>query len=46
MTHAGGKQLEEPVVVRPISETVIGESMGRWIASHRDLPLLLRGLPI
>jgi|LakMenEpi03Aug12_release.lakeMendotaPanAssembly.Ray.scaffolds.fasta_scaffold04142_6 prolyl-tRNA synthetase len=41
VTHAGGKQLEEPVVVRPTSETVIGESMGKWIQSWRDLPLLL-----
>ena len=41
VTHAGGKQLEEPVVVRPTSETVIGEFMGKWINSHRDLPLLL-----
>lgn len=41
VTHAGGKQLAEPVVVRPTSETVIGESMAKWIASYRDLPLLL-----
>lgn len=41
VTHAGGKQLEEPVVVRPTSETVIGEYLGKWIQSHRDLPLLL-----
>jgi prolyl-tRNA synthetase len=41
VTHAGGKQLEEPVVVRPTSETVIGEFMAKWIQSHRDLPLLL-----
>ena len=41
VTHAGGKQLEEPVVVRPTSETVIGESMARWTQSYRDLPLLL-----
>jgi len=41
VTHAGGKELEEPVVVRPTSETVIGESMARWIQSWRDLPLLL-----
>jgi prolyl-tRNA synthetase len=41
VTHAGGKQLAEPVVVRPTSETVIGEFMAKWIASHRDLPLLL-----
>ena len=41
VTHAGGKELEEPVVVRPTSETVIGEFMAKWINSHRDLPLLL-----
>src|SRR3954452_16884071 len=41
VTHAGGKELEEPLVVRPTSETVIGEMMARWIGSHRDLPLLL-----
>ncbi|MFV0251715.1 MAG: proline--tRNA ligase [Beutenbergiaceae bacterium] len=41
VTHAGGKQLEEPVVVRPTSETVIGESMAKWVNSYRDLPLLL-----
>jgi prolyl-tRNA synthetase len=41
VTHAGGKELEEPLVVRPTSETVIGEYMAKWIDSHRDLPLLL-----
>jgi prolyl-tRNA synthetase len=41
VTHAGGKQLEEPVVVRPTSETVINEYFSKWIQSYRDLPLLL-----
>ncbi len=41
VTHAGGKELEEPVVVRPTSETVIGEYMAKWTQSYRDLPLLL-----
>jgi prolyl-tRNA synthetase len=41
VTHAGGKELEEPLVIRPTSETVIGEMMSKWISSHRDLPLLL-----
>jgi prolyl-tRNA synthetase len=41
VTHGGGKQLAEPVVVRPTSETVIGEFMAKWIGSYRDLPLLL-----
>ncbi len=41
VTHAGGKDLEERVVVRPTSETVFGEYMAKWIQGHRDLPLLL-----
>jgi prolyl-tRNA synthetase len=41
VTHAGGKELEEPLVVRPTSETVIGEMFSRWISSYRDLPLLI-----
>ncbi|NUS74097.1 MAG: proline--tRNA ligase [Corynebacteriales bacterium] len=41
VTHGGGKKLEEPVVVRPTSETVIGEFMAKWTQSYRDLPLLL-----
>lgn len=41
VTVAGGKELEEPLVVRPTSETIIGEAMAQWIQSYRDLPLLL-----
>jgi prolyl-tRNA synthetase len=41
VTHGGGKELEEPLVVRPTSETVIGEYMAKWTQSYRDLPLLL-----
>jgi len=41
VTVGGGKELEEPVVVRPTSETVIGEFMAKWVQSYRDLPLLL-----
>ncbi|MEU4325544.1 proline--tRNA ligase [Nonomuraea dietziae] len=41
VTHAGGKELEEPLIVRPTSETIIGEMMAKWVSSHRDLPLLL-----
>jgi prolyl-tRNA synthetase len=41
VTHAGGKDLEEPLVIRPTSETIVGEMMARWISSHRDLPMLL-----
>jgi prolyl-tRNA synthetase len=41
VTHGGGKQLEEPAVVRPTSETIINSSFSRWISSYRDLPLLI-----
>jgi len=41
VTHGGGKQLDEPIVVRPTSETVVGEYMAKWVQSYRDLPLLL-----
>ena len=34
-------KLEEPLVVRPTSETIIGDAFSRWIRSHRDLPLLI-----
>lgn len=41
VTHAGGKPLEEPAVVRPTSETIVNSSFARWISSYRDLPLLV-----
>jgi prolyl-tRNA synthetase len=41
VTHGGGKELSEPLAIRPTSETVIGEYMAKWIDSYRDLPLLL-----
>ncbi|MHB8288966.1 MAG: proline--tRNA ligase [Acidimicrobiales bacterium] len=41
VTLAGGKELEEPIVIRPTSETVIGEYLAKWVQSYRDLPLLL-----
>jgi prolyl-tRNA synthetase len=41
VTHVGGRKLEEPVVVRPTSETVINSFFAKWIQSYRDLPLLL-----
>ncbi|MHB8827213.1 MAG: proline--tRNA ligase [Acidimicrobiales bacterium] len=41
VTHGGGEELAEPLVVRPTSETVIGEFMAKWIQSYRDLPLRL-----
>jgi prolyl-tRNA synthetase len=39
VTHVGGKELEEPLVVRPTSETIINHFFAKWISSHRDLPL-------
>jgi prolyl-tRNA synthetase len=41
VTHAGGGKLEEPLVVRPTSETIIWNTYRNWIQSYRDLPLLL-----
>ncbi len=41
VTHAGGKELEEPLVIRPTSETIIMEMYAKWIQSYRDLPLLI-----
>lgn len=41
VTHAGGKKLEEPLIVRPTSETIIYDSFSRWVESYRDLPLTI-----
>ncbi len=41
VTHAGGEQLEEPLVLRPTSETIIWSMYKKWIQSYRDLPLLI-----
>jgi prolyl-tRNA synthetase len=41
VTHGGGEKLEEPLVVRPTSETIIGHSYAKWIQSYRDLPVLI-----
>src|SRR4051812_36232354 len=41
VTHGGGKELEEPLVVRPTSETVINAYFSKWLQSYRDLPLLI-----
>ncbi|MBU0648034.1 proline--tRNA ligase, partial [Patescibacteria group bacterium] len=41
VTHGGGKKLEEPLVVRPTSETIMYDAYSRWIKSYRDLPLLI-----
>ncbi len=41
VTHGGGQELEEPLVVRPTSETIIGTMYAKWIQSYRDLPILI-----
>lgn len=41
VTHGGGEKLEEPLVVRPTSETLVGYAFAKWIQSYRDLPILL-----
>ena len=41
VTHGGGKLLDEPLVVRPTSETIIYSMFAKWIQSWRDLPLLM-----
>ncbi|GAA0899976.1 proline--tRNA ligase [Pseudonocardia zijingensis] len=41
VTHGGGQELTEPLVVRPTSETVINHYFARWVQSHRDLPMML-----
>ena len=41
VTHGGGEKLEEPLVIRPTSETIIWSMYKKWIHSHRDLPLLI-----
>ncbi len=41
VTHGGGKKLEEAVVVRPTSETIIDSFLAKWIQSYRDLPMLV-----
>lgn len=41
VTKGGGKELEEPIVVRPTSETMIGHAYANWIQSYRDLPVLI-----
>jgi len=41
VTHGGGKELEEPLVIRPTSETIIYSMYAKWIQSYRDLPLLM-----
>lgn len=41
VTHGGGEELAEPLVVRPTSETIIGHMYAKWVQSYRDLPLLI-----
>ncbi len=41
VTHGGGKELEEPLVVRPTSETIIYHMYAKWVQSYRDLPILI-----
>jgi prolyl-tRNA synthetase len=41
VTYGGGKELEEPLVIRPTSETIIGHMYAQWVQSYRDLPLLI-----
>jgi prolyl-tRNA synthetase len=41
VTHGGGEELEEPLVIRPTSETIIGHAFAKWIQSYRDLPVLI-----
>jgi prolyl-tRNA synthetase len=40
VTHGGGKKLDEPLVIRPTSETIIYSMFAKWVQSYRDLPLL------
>ena len=41
VTHAGGAKLEEPLAIRPTSETVIGTMYSKWLQSYRDLPIIM-----
>ena len=41
VTHGGGKELDEPLVVRPTSETIIYSMFAKWVQSYRDLPVLM-----
>lgn len=41
VTHAGGEELQEPLAIRPTSETIIGTMYSKWLQSYRDLPILI-----
>jgi prolyl-tRNA synthetase len=41
VTIGGGEKLEEPLVIRPTSETIVGHAYAKWIQSYRDLPILI-----
>src|SRR5918912_424742 len=40
VTHGGGRELDEPLIIRPTSETIIWMTYAKWVQSYRDLPLL------
>lgn len=41
VTHGGGEKLEEPLAIRPTSETIMYEAFARWVQSWRDLPMMM-----
>ncbi len=41
VTRGGGEELEEPLAIRPTSETIIGHTYAKWVQSYRDLPILI-----
>src|SRR4051795_2505848 len=41
VTHGGGKKLDEPLIIRPTSETIIYSMFAKWVQSYRDLPILI-----
>lgn len=41
VTKAGGEELQEPLAIRPTSETIIGTMYSKWLQSYRDLPILI-----
>jgi prolyl-tRNA synthetase len=41
VTRGGGEELEEPLAIRPTSETIVGHSYAKWVQSYRDLPILI-----
>ncbi len=41
VTHAGGSKLQEPLIIRPTSETIICDMFAKWMKSYRDLPIII-----